>query len=94
MLKNLSLACLFLGSAFFAGAGCDEAEQTIDCGKICNRYEECIEDDYDVSACTDRCDEMLDSDSDRADECEACIDDRSCTGAVFNCATECAGIVP
>jgi hypothetical protein len=94
MFKKLSLASLFFGSLLLAGSGCDEAKQEIDCGNICNRYEECTSDDYDVSACIDRCDEKLDSDSDRAEECADCIDDRSCTGAVFNCAAECAGIVP
>lgn len=94
MFKKLTLSSLFFGSLFLAGAGCDEAEQAIDCNQICNRYSDCVDDDYDVSACRDRCEDMLDEDPNGADECEACIDDRSCTGAVFNCAAECAGIVP
>ena len=31
---------------------------------------------------------------DKADDCQSCINDRSCAGAVFNCGGECAGIVP
>lgn len=94
MLKTLSLCAFLFGSAAIAVSGCDEADQAVDCSQICNRYQECFDEDYDVSACIDRCRPMLDEDPHGADDCEACIDDRSCTGAVFNCASDCAGIVP
>lgn len=94
MFKNLTLPLLFLSSLGFMSTACDEADQAIDCNQICNRYKDCFDADYDVGACVDRCEPMLDEDPHAADDCENCIDDRSCTGAAFNCATECGGIVP
>lgn len=94
MLKNLTLPLLFLSSLGFLSTACDEADQAIDCNQICNRYQECFDSDYDVGACVDRCEPMLESDPHGADDCENCIDDRSCAGATFNCASECGQIVP
>jgi hypothetical protein len=92
---------LFAISVVFALAvGCsakDEIEQEIDCHSICDRYSECFDADYDVSACQDRCEDNVDQDPsymDKVDACDNCIDDRSCTNATFACITECAGIVP
>jgi hypothetical protein len=92
---------LFAISLVFAlAAGCsakDDIEQEIDCHSICDRYSECFDADYDVSACQDSCEDSVDADPsymDKVDACENCIDDRSCTNATFACATECAGIVP
>lgn len=80
-----------------ASPGCDDVDQAFDCQSVCSRYQSCFDEDYDVSACRSRCRSSADADRDferKADACETCIDDRSCGGAVFNCATECAGIVP
>ena len=35
----------------FAAIGCGEAEEEIDCYKICKKYDDCIDSSYDVSAC-------------------------------------------
>ena len=94
MLKKLSLFVLLLGSIGVTATGCDEADQAIDCNQICNRYKDCFDKDYDVGACVDRCEPMLDSDPNGADDCEDCIDDRSCASSVFSCAAECGQIVP
>ena len=78
-------------------AGCSEADKVFDCQSVCDRYKTCISDSYDVGACRNRCKEKADADKDferKADVCEACIKDRSCTSATFNCATECSSIVP
>lgn len=59
-------------------------------------YSDCIDADYDVGECVDRCEDNAANDdtfSDTADACENCLDDRSCTGS-FACADECIGIVP
>lgn len=79
------------------GASCDKADEIFDCQSVCSKYKECIQSDYDVGGCRSRCSEKSEKDTDfrrKADVCEACISNRSCTGATFNCATECAGIVP
>lgn len=86
--------CGLLGVAV---AGCDEADKTFDCQSVCDRYKTCFNSSYDVGACRDRCKSKADADKDfekKADACESCIDDKSCTSATFSCATECASIVP
>ncbi|MGE0546256.1 MAG: hypothetical protein AB7O24_23890 [Kofleriaceae bacterium] len=78
-------------------SGCDAADRAYDCDQICDKYKECADANYDDAACGSRCrDEAAESEAyeDKADACQACIDERSCTGAVFNCADECVGIVP
>lgn len=89
-MKLTFVAALFCLSA----VGCKSIDQAADCHAICTRYKDCFDDTYDVSACQDRCENMIDSDPHAADDCEACIDDRSCTEAIFPCADECNSIVP
>lgn len=82
---------------FAATGACDSVDRAYDCNQICNKYKTCADANYDESACASRCrDEAAASEAyeDRADDCQACIDDRSCLGSVFNCSGECAGIVP
>lgn len=92
------LVILALGVA--AALGCsavDEISNKIDCHSVCKRYSDCFDADYDVSACTDKCESDANSSQDRdarLERCDNCIDDRSCTDATFNCASDCAGIVP
>lgn len=98
-MKKLSLifACLMAIPAAAITASCaDDVEEAFNCQQICQRYDDCVDDDYDVTACIDRCEENADADEDfaeRADACEACLDDRSC-GESFPCVDECIGVVP
>ena len=70
-------------------------DRTTDCSNICSKYKECISGDYDTDACEDRCTDMVSANkTDRIDECESCVDDKSCTNSAFSCASECVGIVP
>ncbi len=72
-------------------------DRAYDCNEICDKYRDCADANYDSSACASRCrDNAADSEAfeDKADECQSCIDDRSCTSAAFGCGTECAGIAP
>jgi hypothetical protein len=84
----------------FLAYGCDAAddiEATIDCDSVCSRYSECFDRNYDVSACRNRCEDSIDTGDlaqSNLDDCENCIDDRSCADATFSCATECISIVP
>jgi hypothetical protein len=91
------LAASILSLLAFTTVACDKADEVVDCSKICNKYKDCLNNDYDVSACVDRCeDKTADNDdvSDQADACESCIDDRSCAGATFGCGAECVAFVP
>jgi hypothetical protein len=98
ILKSFGLAA-FIGLAV-AACGDDDPFQSIDrstdCAAICDKYQECIGgDDYDTDKCSDDCSDMkTDSQSNKIDACQDCIENRSCTNSVFNCTAECAGIVP
>ena len=93
--------CLALGLFFSGVVGCsdtvDEITNSVDCHTVCKRYADCFNSDYDVDGCSDKCESRAGSDDDKQRAlraCDACIDDRSCTSATFNCADDCVGIVP
>ncbi len=76
---------------------CGEADKLFDCQSVCSRYQSCFNSGYDVASCRSKCKDSADRDMDfqrKADDCEACIDDRSCSSATFACTARCAGIVP
>jgi hypothetical protein len=91
---------LFFAAVVLAGlalAGCKTLDAAIDCHSICSRYSGCYDAKYDVGACESRCRGHSSDDSAyrrRADECSACISDRSCTGATFSCPAQCLTVVP
>lgn len=74
----------------------DELDASFDCAAICERYRDCFDSDYDAQLCTQECKGKADNDEEfqnKADNCEVCIDNRSCTES-FGCVDECIGIVP
>ncbi len=92
---------LFVGLCGLVAVGCGDddpieaIDEYTDCMDICNRYADCIDEDYDVGACEDRCtDKDYNNDDNRVDACETCLDDMSCTESVFACTDDCVGIVP
>jgi hypothetical protein len=87
---------LFAAGITAGMSGCDEVDAAFDCQAVCSRYKDCFDSNYNVGQCRDKCRANADADDNKrrqADICEACIDDRSCTAATFNCSTECAGII-
>ena len=85
---------IFVVAMLASSCGVDNA---IDRQSICDRYKSCFDSSYDVEACSSRCrnDSAKDTDYKRkADMCNACIDERSCSSATFNCASSCGSIVP
>jgi hypothetical protein len=88
---------LYVATQLGCSSTVDEITSSIDCHGVCKRYADCFNSDYDVDGCTDKCENSADSDDERQRKlrtCNTCIDDRSCTEATFNCAADCAGIVP
>jgi hypothetical protein len=89
---------LFAALSMFAGlAGCNPIDAAIDCHAICVRYQSCFDMNYDLAACESRCRSNSTTDADyrhKADQCSACINDRSCASSTFNCAAECSTVVP
>jgi hypothetical protein len=86
--------------ALILALGCDaadEIEAEVDCRSVCQRYSDCFDEDYDVTACQDRCEDNIDTgeiEQSDVDACDNCIDDRSCAGGVLSCTTECLSVVP
>jgi hypothetical protein len=95
-LKHLSaFAFIFLTLGACGSDPIKSLDRSADCADICQKYKECIATDYDVSDCSDRCSDMNDDQQTaRIDDCETCLDDKSCVNSVFSCTAECAGIVP
>ncbi|MDQ3034105.1 MAG: hypothetical protein M3Y87_16970 [Myxococcota bacterium] len=98
-MRNLAMA-LFVATSLFA-MGCENPVEAIgesvDCMDVCERYRSCYDTNYDTGACRGRCEALVDADGGRpraANDCDTCMDDRSCASAVFACGTECAGILP
>ncbi len=98
MKHALSIGLLVL--ACVAGCGEDgpiKAVTTkINCHDVCGRYKDCLDSNYDVDGCVTRCEQQAASEEkdQKLKTCETCLDDKSCKASVFNCATECAGIIP
>jgi hypothetical protein len=98
MSKFIALT-LLLSAAAVSACGKDDPitaiDRSMDCSEICGRYKDCLAMDYDTSKCEDRCTDMVDKkQTDQIDTCQECIDGKSCTNSVFNCTSECVGIVP
>ena len=77
-------------------SSCDTVDAAFDCQQVCTRYKDCYDSNYDVGKCRDRCRADAEDDAakrQKADDCEACIGDKSCLSATFSCATQCAGVV-
>lgn len=97
MTRSSLLLAFGLFSALACGEAVDEVTNTVNCASVCDRYADCFDNDFDVEGCTDRCEDDADASENREqrlEACNSCIDDRSCTSATFDCATQCAGIVP
>jgi hypothetical protein len=102
MIKSSTLLFVAVSASLTAAVvGCgdtvDEVTNSITCGEVCEQYADCFDADYDVDGCIDRCENDATANEDqerRLEICDACIDDRSCAEATFNCTDDCVGIVP
>ena len=97
MFKKSWTMLMGLGVAAALAIGCDHITNAVDCHGICHRYADCFDKSYDTDGCENRCKDSANSDKSfmsKVEQCNDCIDDKSCTDATFNCATQCGGIVP
>lgn len=96
--KPATIALSGLALASLLGAtGCGAVDNAFDCNAVCTRYRDCFDRNYDVASCRTRCDNRGTATEEgrrEVNRCDACISGLSCTGAVFQCAGECGGIVP
>lgn len=76
--------------------GCANPAVVQGCNVTCNRYKDCFDASYNVSACMDRCVKQGDTQEGtrKVGLCETCVRSRACTEALFACAVDCGGIVP
>jgi hypothetical protein len=68
---------------------------TSDCRSYCQRYQQCIEDDIEVNACTDRCEQASDADQEheaKVRECSTCVEARTCAQSFDECVDDCFGV--
>jgi hypothetical protein len=92
--KFTLISLLFAAFAITACGG--RVEDRLNCRRVCNTYQDCVDSDYDVRDCINRCSsDAADDDeySRQVDHCETCLDGRSCAEAL-TCASDCAGIIP
>jgi hypothetical protein len=93
-MKNAILASIIAAVSLFAVPACDEADEAFDCANVCDKYDECVG-DVDTDQCIDSCTDWADeneNNADRLDDCEECVEDRSCVESAFGCVAECAFI--
>jgi len=94
---KMCLLLVTMVSGFAGVPACDKADEIFDCQAVCSRYAVCYDTGYDVDNCRTRCRNASKDDPsirNDADECHACIGDKSCISATFSCAGPCARIVP
>ena len=78
-------------------AGCRVFDSAADCRDICKRYKDCFDQNYGTQSCEERCRDNANNDSQyykKVDNCDACIDNNTCTSAAFTCSAQCLGVVP
>jgi hypothetical protein len=97
MLTKMMTAAALAAVLTHSALGCsDDAKNVVSCAEVCDKYKSCIDSDYDVTSCTTQCEDRANDSEDRQDQldsCHSCIEDRSCTGAVFSCTAECATVI-
>ncbi|MEA2701127.1 MAG: hypothetical protein QOI66_5398 [Myxococcales bacterium] len=97
VITGVLAAVIGIVSVVAGTSSCDSVDAAFDCQAVCSRYRDCYDSTYDVGKCRDNCRTNADNDAakrQKADDCEACIGDKSCLSATFSCAAACAGVVP
>jgi hypothetical protein len=96
-MTNLRTRLIALGTlaalGLFGFAACEETANTIDCAKLCGRFDECVS-EIDQTDCTDRCEDQADADENveaRMEICEDCTSDGSCAD-IDSCWDDCPAV--
>lgn len=95
--RNILLRTSLLGAGLLVASACQPIDAALDCNTVCTRYKDCFDGDYNVDECATRCRKSAEADGSyytSLDRCEACITDRACASATFNCGSECSNVVP
>lgn len=81
-------AVLIVGFGLLTASGCDEINEALDCEQMCEKMKSCIDDDIDVSDCSERCEDRVDDNAlaDKLDACTDCLDEGvSCREVAHEC---------
>ncbi|AKT40150.1 hypothetical protein [Chondromyces crocatus] len=90
MERAMRVTLLWIGMALVT-AGCETAEQAVDCQKICQANRDCVDTSFDVETCRADCEEQLDTNESFRNEakvCEACLERTECSEQA-DCFLEC-----
>jgi hypothetical protein len=95
MMRGMNLRTLTLTTLFTLGSLLTGCSSNTDA--ICDKRQECFNDDLDTGACAEAIDEWReDEDSDdrqqRINECAECSDGRTCAQVLESCIDDCFGI--
>jgi len=98
MIKSVSLALIALSLAGVACSAADPITNKFDCQGVCQRYSDCLDPDYDVGKCRDRCESDAsnsDQKQEKLDDCHDCIGDQDkCVNDILQCTASCGAFVP
>ncbi|KFE63754.1 hypothetical protein [Hyalangium minutum] len=90
MMKGRFSAVLLMAFGLVGLSGCKS-----ECRAYCERYQQCVEDDINVSTCTNTCQDASDSNRDheaKVRECANCVGSRSCAATFDDCIDDCFGV--
>lgn len=97
MIKSFSLAFVMLSLSGVACSAADPITNKWDCHDICQNYASCVNDNYDVDACEDRCKTNASNSENtqsKLDDCHDCIGDHdSCVSDIANCTSSCGTFI-
>src|SRR5262245_20126083 len=96
MKRTAAAAALALGLASATLNGCGEAQELLDRAQMCQAQQDCVDDGFDVNACTDRCERRSDQDQNYLNSarlCDECIENRACAQQAAECSQYCSPIV-
>jgi hypothetical protein len=97
MWKSFSFVCLVLSLTGVACSAADPITNKWDCHDVCQRYATCLNSDYDVDACKDRCENAAGNSDDKQnklDDCHDCIGDNdSCVDDIAKCSSSCGTFI-
>jgi hypothetical protein len=67
-----------------------------DCGDLCDRYHECVDDKVDLDTCEEACVDWAEDDEDRerkVENCAECLSDTdACSESTRRCGGDCLGV--
>ena len=89
-LRIMTLTTLVAVGSLLAGCGSSA-------NAICEKRQQCFDDDLDIDQCAEDIDAWVDDEDtddreERVDECGECIDDRTCAQVLESCVDDCFNI--